>query len=42
MRAMNLYLLTRAEEEKNFSLLAAELSGERKHKEYSRHEVQSL
>ena len=42
MKAMNLYLLTRAEEERNFSLLAAELSGDRRHKHYSRHEVLSL
>lgn len=42
MRAMNLYLLTRAENDSNFSMLAGELSGEERHKNYSRHEVQSL
>ena len=42
MRAMNLYLLTRAENDRNFSMLAGELSGEERHKDYSRHEAQSL
>lgn len=42
MRAMNLYLLTRAEDDRNFSMLAGELSGEERHKNYSRHEVNSL
>ena len=39
---MNLYLLTRAEDDRNFSMLAGELSGEERHKNYSRHEVNSL
>ena len=39
---MNLYLITRAENDRNFSMLAKELSGEERHKDYSRHEVQTL
>ena len=42
MRAMNLYLLTRSENDSSFSMLAGELSGEERNKDYSRHEVQSL
>ncbi len=44
MRAMNLYLLTRAgtEDKKTFSLLARELTGDTRYKEYSRHEAESL
>ena len=42
MRAMNLYLLTRAENDRIFSMLAGELSGEDRNKDYSRHEAQSL
>lgn len=39
---MNLYLLTRAPEGDDFSLLARELSDERNYKEYSRHEARSM
>ena len=44
MRAMNLYLLTRAgtKDIKAFSLLARELTGDMHYKEYSRHEADSL
>lgn len=42
MKAMNLYLLTRADGEEVFSLLARELTGEVRHRKYSRHEVKSL
>ena len=42
MRAMNLYLLTRSENDSSFSMLAGELSGEERNKDYSRHEAQSL
>ena len=42
MKAMNLYLLTRADGEEAFSLLARELTGEVRHRKYSRHEVKSL
>ena len=37
-----MYLLTRAENDRIFSMLAGELSGEDRNKDYSRHEVQSL
>ncbi len=42
MKAMNLYLLTRAAPGREFSMLAGELSGTVNRKEYSRHEAQSL
>ena len=42
MKAMNLYLLTRAAPGSDFSLLARELSDAVSLKEYSRHEAQSL
>lgn len=42
MRAMNLYLLTRVQHDNNFSLLAGELTGNTRDKEYSRHEAESL
>ena len=42
MKAMNLYLLTRAAPGKDFSMLAKELSGAMTLKEYSRHEAKSL
>ncbi len=42
MKAMNLYLLTRAAAGGDFSLLAKELTGAMHKKEYSRHEAESL
>ena len=42
MKAMNLYLVSRASESADFSLLARELTGEIHNKEYSRHEAESL
>jgi hypothetical protein len=42
MKAMNLYLLTRAFGEKDFSLLARELTGDVRLRKYSRHEAKSL
>ena len=42
MRAMNLYLLTRASLGSSFSMLARELGGDAHGKEYSIHEAESL
>ena len=42
MKAMNLYLLTRASGEEDFSCLARELTGEVRYRKYSRHEAESL
>ena len=42
MKAMNLYLLTRALGEEDFSRLARELTGEVRYRKYSRHEAESL
>ena len=42
MKAMNLYLLSRAAGNEHFSLLARELTGGRGYKHYSRHEADSL
>ena len=42
MKAMNLYLVSRAAGSADFSLLVRELTGEIHYKEYSRHEAESL
>ena len=42
MRAMNLYLVTRAESGSSFSMLARELTGNMHNKDYSIHEADSL
>ena len=42
MKAMNLYLVSRAAGSSDFSLLVRELTGEIHYKEYSRHEAESL
>ena len=42
MKAMNLYLVTRASDSAGFSLYMKELTGALHNKEYSRHEAQSL